>query len=249
MPNAQAVVTAEPMAEGAGARVRRAFPTPRLRTADPFVLLDEFFVEPPAGFPEHPHRGFEIITYMLDGAFRHRDSLGNDRTIPAGGLQRITAGRGIWHAEMPGQEGLNHGLQLWINLPRRLKGVDPEYQEVAAGEIPEDTGEGYRVRIVVGDRSPVRLHTPVQYLDVAVEAGHGWETTVPPDHRGFVYVLVGEGQFGPGGDVRLRPGQLLLVGEGEPVRVRAGGDEPLRFVLVTGRPHGEPIRLRGPFVD
>lgn len=112
-----------------------------------------------------------------------------------------------------------------------------------AGEIPEDTGEGYRVRIAAGDGSPVRLHTPVQYLDVAVEAGDGWESTVPPDHRGFVYVLVGEGQFGPGGDVCLRPGQLLLVDEGESARVRTGGAGPLRFVLVTGRPQGEPIRI------
>ncbi|MBX6378919.1 MAG: pirin family protein, partial [Clostridia bacterium] len=175
--------------------------------------------------------------------------LGNDRTIEAGGLQRITAGRGIQHAEMPGQEGVNHGLQLWINLPRRLKGVEPEYQEVEATAIPEDRGRGFRVRTVVGDGSPVRLHTPVLYLDVTVEAGQGWESAVPSDHRGFVYVLTSRGEFGPRGDVELQAGQLLLLEEGEPVRVRARGSEPLRFVLVTGRPHGEPMRLWGPFVD
>jgi redox-sensitive bicupin YhaK (pirin superfamily) len=116
--------------EGEGAFVRRLFPTQDFNYLDPFVLFDEFFVIPPAGFPDHPHRGFEVITYMRGGAFLHRDSMGNEQIIKAGGVQRITTGRGIVHAEMPGTKGVNHGLQIWINLPRRLKGLEPSYQNI-----------------------------------------------------------------------------------------------------------------------
>jgi len=243
-----AVVTARETPEGAGAVVRRALPSAQLPSLDPFVLLDEFFVQPPAAFPEHPHRGFEIVTYVLDGSFRHRDTLGNDSTLPAGGIQRITTGRGIQHAEMPQAEGMNRGLQLWINLPRALKGIEPEYQAVPPAAIPATAGDGYRVRQVVGGSSPVRLHTPVLYLDVALEPGKTWSEQVPSTYAGFLYVLEGSGRFGAdakeGG-----AGQLLVLGPGDEARATASGREPLRFALVAGQPLGEPIRIRGSFVD
>lgn len=242
------VLPAQAMAEGAGARVLRVFPNNHLRVVDPFVMLDEFFVEPPAGFPEHPHRGFEIITYMLEGAFRHQDSLGNDRTIHAGGIQKITAGRGLYHSEMPGTPGMNHGLQLWVNLPQRLKQIDPEYQEVAAGKIPEVTGPGYRVRTIAGNGAPTRLQTPVLYQDITLDPAATWQAEGPADFAGFLYVLQGKGKFGAG-RTRGEPGQILLLGQGSTVAAQADEAAPLRFVLLLGRPHGEPIRLRGPFVD
>lgn len=241
-------ITAQETAEGAGAVVRRAIPHASLRSLDPFVLLDEFLVEPPASFPEHPHRGFEIVTYLLEGSFRHRDSMGNDSTVDAGGLQKINTGAGIWHSEMPRSSGLNRGLQLWINLPHALKQGQPEYEGVPADRIPEQTADGSRTRIVVGAASPVSLHTPVLYLDVALQPESSWEWEVPPDYSGAIYVLSGGGHFGAE-DTEGRPGQLLVLGEGDRVRARAKASEPLRFVLFAGRPHGEPIRIRGSFVE
>ncbi|MHB1416944.1 MAG: pirin family protein [Chloroflexota bacterium] len=234
--------------DGADARIRRVLPNRNLANADPFVLLDEFFVEPPTGFPEHPHGGFEIITYILEGGFRHKDSLGNDRTVMAGGLQKINAGRGIRHAEMPASEGLSHGLQLWVNLPRAEKGSDPDYEEVTPSQVPESSGEGYQVRIIAGADSPVRLRTPVLYLDVTVQPGKSWQGELPSDYNGFVYVLRGSGRFGansgPGEE-----GRLLMLGEGDSLGATAEGETPLHFVLIAGQPHGEPIRLRGSFVE
>lgn len=236
------------MLEGAGARIRRAFPTSSLAPQDPFVLLDEFMVEPGTGFPEHPHRGFEIITYMLEGSFRHKDNLGNDREIGAGGLQKITAGRGIRHSEMPGAHGLNHGLQLWINLPRRLKQIDPDYQEVTADQIPTIQEAGRRVRIIAGPDTAVRLRTPIIYLDVELEPRAAWSYHLPDDYRGVIYLLAGEGRFdtvAAGTDT----GQVMLLGAGEQVSAQAGAEAPVRFALIAGRPHGEIPHLRGPFVD
>ncbi len=242
------VVIAHETAEGAGARVRRALPSSGLRSLDPFVLLDEFFVEPPAAFPEHPHRGFEIVTYVLEGSFRHQDSMGVDSTVETGGVQRINTGGGIWHSEMPRTEGMNHGLQLWINLPRALKQSQPEYQGLSSGQLPEAGRAGYRVRTIVGGASPVRLHTPVEYYDVSVAAGRDCELEVTPGYSGAVYVLSGSGRFGANA-ITGRPGALLVLGEGDSLRAANEGNEPLRFALIAGRPHGEPIRIHGSFVD
>ena len=230
--------------EGAGARVRRVFPTLHLPHLDPFILLDEFYVTPPAGFPDHPHRGFEAVTYMLEGAFHHRDNLGNDRIVPAGGVQRFTAGRGLIHAELPGTPNLNRGLQLWINLPRRLKAVAPDYQQVEPSAIPERKIGGARTRIVVGQDSPVQLHTPMRYLDIALEAGASFEDEILPEWNALVYVLEG----------RLRLDELELI-LSEAAVIEPGGKVTAvavalaRFVLLTGKPHGEPIHQHGPLVD
>lgn len=241
-------IEAVSMAEGAGARVRRLFPTREHQHIDPFVLLDEFTVDPTAGFPDHPHGGFEAVTYMLGGSFRHRDNLGNDEIVSAGGVQRFTAGKRIVHAELPGGEQTSHGLQLWVNLPRRLKDIEPDYQPVPADEIPESKQEGLRVRTVVGEGSPVQLRTNVRYVDVILEpdgVGHQvvYDDEVPGDWNGLIYVLQGEVTLG---------GQA--VGRGRAVTFRGGGQvrvtatEASRFVLIAGQPHGEPIHQRGSFV-
>lgn len=237
------VATTE-MREGAEARVRRLFPTAALRNLDPFVVLDEFFVEPPAGFPEHPHRGFEAITYLLEGAFRHRDNLGNDSLVHAGGAQRFNAGRGLLHSEMPGTAGLAHGLQLWINLPRRLKGMEPSYQVVPADLIPERDVDGGRERIVVGPEGPVDLQTEVRYRDVTLAAGARYSLDVD-GLAGLVYVMSGAVRLGEG---TAAEGEALVFPDGPSAPVTAEA-EGTRFALIAGRPHREPIRQWGPYVD
>jgi len=240
------VVPAVETEEGAGAVVRRLFPTGIMRDYDPFALLDEFDLRPPAGFPEHPHRGFEALTYMLEGSFHHRDDMGNDSTVAAGGAQRFTAGgRGIVHSEMPGSRGRNRGLQLWVKLPARLKGVAPTYQQVDAPGVPEAAGDGWHARIVVGEGSPVRLSTPVRYLDVRLDAWATFEDEVPFGWRGLVYVL--DGRVTVAGREARAGSAALLAGGSRPVVSAVEG--PAHLVLVLGKPIGEPIVHRGPFVE
>jgi quercetin 2,3-dioxygenase len=229
--------------DGAGATVQRIFPTPQLRHLDPFVLLDDFAVTAPAGFPEHPHRGFEAFTYMIDGSFHHRDDLGNDSLITSGGTQRFNSGRGARHSEMPGGAGTHRGLQLWVNLPRRLKTMDPEYEGTAADVMPIERTSDLEVRTVVGTGSPVALHTEVDYLDVTLLADNGFRRTIPAGRNSLVYVIFGAvdivGQ-------RVQRGEGVLLSPGE---LEIGGRTGARFALLSGEPHHEPIKHRGPFVD
>lgn len=241
----QSIWAARESTEGDAARVRRLFPGPARRNLDPFVLLDEFFVAAPAGFPTHPHRGFEAITYMLDGAFEHRDNLGNHSVVETGGAQRFNAGRGLEHSEQPQQPGVNRGLQLWINLPRRLKGMEPGYQEVQAEAIPEQTEEdGVVTRTVVGPGSPLELQTDVRYLHIRMPAGAERTWTVPEGHHGLLYLIAGTGRLAGQALDESHAGELV----GGDVTFEAG-DAPVELILLSGRPHGEPIRQWGPFVD
>ncbi|MFO7566546.1 MAG: pirin family protein [Enhygromyxa sp.] len=236
-------ISAMPAIDGAGATVQRLFPTPALRHLDPFVLLDDFDVRRPAGFPDHPHRGFEAFTYMIEGSFHHRDSMGNDSVIGPGGTQRFTSGRGARHSEMPASEGRNRGLQLWVNLPRRLKRIEPSYVGVAGEQMPVESLGDRVIREVVGARSPVVLQTEVDYLDVELLAGSSFERAVPKGHNALIYALDGELELL---GERLRGGEALLPTAGlVAIRARA----PSRLLWLSGRPHGEPIRQRGPFVD
>ncbi len=237
-------IMAVEMAEGAGARVKRLFPTQHLKHVDPFVLLDEFFVGSSAGFPSHPHRGFEAITYMLEGSFRHKDNVGNDRQVSQGGVQRFTAGRGIVHSEMPGEAELNHGIQLWVNLPKRLKKIEPSYEQVDPPQIPESTRNGQVVRTIVGDRSPIDLHTDILYLDIRVEAESSYIFAIPPRFAGLIYVYEGELQTSETG---LQAGEGLLLEAEEELSIHS--QSPSRFLALAGKPHGEPIHLHGSFVD
>ncbi len=229
--------------EGAGVHVRRLFPTAQLKHIDPFVLLDEFFLDPSVGFPAHPHRGFEAVTYMLEGSFRHEDNLGNATEVAAGGVQRFTAGKGLVHSEMPGNAPMNHGFQLWVNLPHALKQTGPDYQQVEPDLLPESVESGVRVRRVVGESSPVKLHTPVSYEIISLEQGQ-LPVVCPEGRRGFLYLYRGGLRLD---GVALAPSEGVLLEAGE--RLQAQADSPCSFILVTGRPHGEAILLHGSFVD
>lgn len=229
--------------DGAGATVQRVFPTAQLRHLDPFVLLDDFAVTAPAGFPEHPHRGFEAFTYMIDGSFHHRDDLGNDSLITSGGTQRFNSGRGARHSEMPGGAGTHRGLQLWVNLPRRLKTMDPEYEGTDASVMPVSRMNELEVRTIVGEGSPVALHTQVDYLDVTLLADNRFARTIEPERNTLVYVIAGAVEIA-GQSVSRGQGVLLSPGQ-----LEVGGRSGARFAFLSGRPHAEPIVHRGPFVD
>lgn len=266
----------EPAIEGAGVRLRRAFGFGKTDEFDPFLLLDDFRNENPvdyfAGFPWHPHRGIETITYVLAGSVAHGDSLGNSGTLRAGDVQWMTAGSGILHQEMPQGDarGRMHGFQLWANLPRSLKMTAPRYQDVPSAEIPEVTeDDGTKVRIICGEfwgkKGPVDgIATDPRYLDVFVPPGVSRTLPVETDRHAFAYVFEGEGSFRDASDPRPvateRIGSdrdadvdltgnrsLVLFGNGDEVAIRAG-DEGIRFLLVSGRPLKEPVAWQGPIV-
>jgi redox-sensitive bicupin YhaK (pirin superfamily) len=247
--------------DGAGVELTRVIGQPALPMLDPFLLLDAFRSDRPddyiAGFPPHPHRGFETVTYLLAGRMRHRDNAGHEGVIEPGGIQWMTAGRGIVHSEMPEQQaGLLEGFQLWVNLPAAHKLDPPAYQEHAAVEIPEeDRGGGVRVRVVAG-RTMHGTHGPVVqplteplYLDVQLPAGAQFSERIPPAHNAFVYVVGGGIEAGDadGGTARLGPDDLGVLSHGDEIAVRTGGQGG-RFLLIAGRPLNEPVARGGPFV-
>jgi len=242
--------------EGGGVPVRRALPS-RVATypmVDPFLLLDHFKLERQqmeGGFPPHPHRGFEIVTYYLQGSGSHSDSEGNQAVVRGGGLQRITAGRGIWHGEGAdtGESagGPLEGLQLWINLPRREKGIAPGYQGVEAPELPIRTVGDARVKTLVGEGAPTVVQTPSVYYDVTLPAGGRADLPLPAGYQGFAYVLTGAGSFGSNGQA-VATGQVAVLGPGEALPVGAGPGGA-HFVLAAGTPLREQPRWNGPYVD
>jgi len=227
--------------EGDGITVQRLMPVADLRNFDPFVLWDHFDITS-GGFPEHPHRGFEAITYLFAGAMRHTDNLGNKGTIHAGGAQRFTAGSGIVHSEIP--DGHAAGIQLWINLPKRLKGIEPGYQQTEAENIPEHHDNGVITRAIAGDAGPVILHTPVEYLDIAMPAGTTWMRDVPAGFRGLVYLVEGEAEID---GMAFHAGEAACAEDEESLTIST--DSGCRVMWCFGRPHGEPIYQHGPFVD
>ena len=236
-------IVAHAAIDGDGATVQRVFPGPELRHLDPFVVLDDFDVRRPAGFPEHPHRGFEAFTYMIEGAFHHRDSMGNDSVIGPGGTQRFSSGSGARHSEMPGTDGPNRGLQLWVNLPRRLKQMAPSYVGIAGADMPRFEGKGHVLREVVGPRSPVELQTEVEYFDLELLADASFEHEVLVGRNALIYVL--EGQVSLLGE-QLAAGHALLPTSGV---VKISASSASRVLWLSGKPHGEPINHRGPYVD
>jgi redox-sensitive bicupin YhaK (pirin superfamily) len=262
------VILPEPVVEGAGVRLRRSIATATLDYVDPFLLLDHFESDDPgdylAGFPWHPHRGIETVTYMLAGEVDHRDSIGNSGRIGPGDIQWMTAGGGIMHEEMPrpGADGRMAGFQLWVNLPAKLKMAKPRYQDVRAAQVPEvRRPDGSLIRVVAGEVDGVsgavaEIYAAPEYLDVSLAAGATFVQPVPRGHAAFAYVFRGEGRFGvgdrPAGGAS-RTGEplsalcLVLFADGDEVRV-ATQDAPVRFLLVSGRPLNEPIARYGPFV-
>jgi len=244
-----------PTSDGAGVSLTRVIGTQALSYLDPFLMLDEFGSDKPgdyiAGFPSHPHRGFETVTYMLDGRMRHKDNRGNEGLMTAGSVQWMTAGRGIVHSEMPEQEeGLMRGFQLWVNLPARDKMGPPKYQEFAPELIPEvNTAEGVLVKVIAGRVGEVvgpvqQPATQPLYLDVQLAAGARFEQPVDAGHNAFAYVYEGEAEVA---GQSAGKGELLVLGAGESVAF-TGKATLTRLILVAGRPIGEPVARYGPFV-
>jgi quercetin 2,3-dioxygenase len=258
MRQVQRVVTPTAASDGAGVRLRRSIATGELDHVDPFFLFDHFGSENPddyiAGFPMHPHRGIETVTYMLDGRVEHRDSLGNAGVIGAGDVQWMTAGSGILHEEMPkvGPRRLD-GFQVWVNLPAKLKMTRPRYQDVPAGKIPELVrADGVRVRVIAGEvegkaGAVKEIFAGPTYLDVALPAGGRFEQPVPLGHTALLYLYDGEVSVGEAADGRVAAVRLIVLTDGDVVRVRAGG-RPARFLLLSAQPLGEPAVRWGPFV-
>jgi len=235
------IVKALTVPEGDGVVVKRLMPVHGLMNFDPFVLMDHFDIDA-GGFPDHPHRGFEGMTYMLDGGMQHADNLGNRSIVTGGGVQRFTAGKGIIHSEMP--QGRAQGIQLWINLPQHLKKLDASYQQVNADEMPVVTKGGVTVRTMVGEGSPTKVQTPVLYLDVSLEASSEYQREIPDDFRGYVYVLEGDVVLN---HESLKTSEAAFFDKAETLNIQANADS--RILVCFGQPHGEPIYQHGPFVD
>jgi redox-sensitive bicupin YhaK (pirin superfamily) len=248
--------------DGAGVKLRRVIGQPQLPDLDPFLMLDEFGTDQPedylAGFPDHPHRGFETVTYMLDGRMRHRDNHGNEGVLVPGSVQWMTAGRGLVHSEMPEQQaGRMRGFQLWLNLPASQKMTAPKYQEFGPERIPTATpAVGVSAKVIAGRVAGitgpiVQPSTDPTYLDLALEPGAEFEQALPSDHAAFLYVF--EGAVRVGEEARtLGAHELAVLSEGAQLRlsgVSAGADgKTARAILVAGRPLREPVAKYGPFV-
>lgn len=255
------IVRGRPTTEGAGVELTRVIGQPDLPMLDPFLMLDAFRSDRPgdyiAGFPPHPHRGFETVTYLLAGRMRHKDSAGHEGVIEPGGIQWMTAARGIVHSEMPEQEdGLLEGFQLWVNLPAAHKMDPPAYQEHPAEAIPVERREGgVSVRVIAGRTGRGTAGPVIQplteplYLDVELPPGARFDEGLPVDHNAFAYAVSGTLQVGDGGNgvAELGRDDLGVLSRGERLSVRAG-PAGARFLLVAGRPLHEPVARGGPFV-
>lgn len=232
------------MQEGEGVAVKRLMPIANFRNYDPFVLWDDFDITPGNGFPTHPHRGFEAITYLFHGSINHADNLGNNSTVTGGGAQRFTAGRGIEHSEMPHEHDTTRGIQFWINLPQRLKKVKPGYQQVNDDEFPVQEIDGGQIKVLVGDDSPLKIMTPIRYLEIKLSSGAEHIETIPASMRGFIYIV--DGVLGIN-QKTFQTGESAFYEHEDQLRLSAHDDTHL--MLTWGQPHGEPIIQYGPFVD
>ncbi|HTS90840.1 MAG TPA: pirin family protein [Stellaceae bacterium] len=248
------LVRGMPASDGAGVRLTRVIGQPVLPGLDPFLLLDEFRSDNPgdyiAGFPDHPHRGFETVTYLIAGRMRHADNKGHAGLLGPGSVQWMTAGRGIVHSEMPEQEnGLLQGFQLWVNLPAARKMTAPRYQEIAATGIPEVVLEGgIRARVIAGSfagaNGPIDAETTAPlYLDLSLPAGSALSVPVPAGHNAFAYVFEGGVEIA---GTEVPTSALAVLGAGDRVAIRAAA--PARLLAVAGKPIAEPVARYGPFV-
>lgn len=241
--------------EGAGVLLQRSFGPSRQNLFDPFLLFDHFAFNDPiegpiVGFPQHPHRGIETVTYMLEGNVRHRDSMGNVGIIGPGDLQWMTSGRGILHEELPkrGPSGVVNGFQLWVNLPAALKMSEPRYQEIIAGDVPIIEKDGAEVRLVAGEfagtRGPVaEIAIQPLYMDVTLKAGGSFALPVPVEHAAYIYVIEGSAEIG---STQVEAVKMLVLGDGDELSVKS--EKGVRFLVMAGKPIGEAIVPYGPFV-
>jgi redox-sensitive bicupin YhaK (pirin superfamily) len=251
------LVAGQPTSDGAGVKLVRVLTQNLQRRLDPFLMLDAFGSDSRddyiGGFPDHPHRGFETVTYMLEGRMRHRDSAGNEGLLTNGAVQWMTAGRGVIHSEMPEQEdGRMEGFQLWLNLPARDKLCEPWYRDIPSAEIPEAQAEGVRVRVIAGQALGVqgamqREATAPTYLDLHLEPGARFDQALPPAHNAFVYVYRGSLTVADTEVPRQRMALLANTPGSDGVVLKAGA-EGAKAVLIAGQPLNEPIAQYGPFV-
>jgi redox-sensitive bicupin YhaK (pirin superfamily) len=255
------IVKPQPVMEGAGVRLKRSIATATLDHLDPFLLFDHFGSDNPEdyikGFPMHPHRGIETVTYMIKGQVNHKDSMGNSGSIGSGDIQWMTAGGGIMHEEMPqSDQGEMIGFQLWVNLPASLKMTAPRYQDVTADQIPEVAREdGVKIKVIAGKVDGVKgavseIYADPAYLDVSIPANGSFSHPVEKGHTAFAYVFEGRGVFGPGDGApenSVSQQGLVIFGDGDYIQAGAA-KEPVRFLLVSGKPLNEPIARYGPFV-
>ncbi len=254
------VFTAPRAQDGDGVDLRRAFPGNAMMDLDPFLLLDQMGPMDSApgkarGFPPHPHRGFETVTYLLSGEMQHRDSWGNHGLLRPGDVQWMTAGSGLVHSEMPSETfvregGRLHGFQLWINLPRRDKMIPPRYQDTPAARIPVAEGEGVSVKVIAGEslgtRGVIETLIPILYLHATLAPGASFTQPAPKTANAFAFVIGGEGLFA--GTKAARYQVAVFDRGGDAVEVTNTGNEPLSFLLIAGEPIGEPVARYGPFV-
>lgn len=260
----KSVVTAEKLLEGGGFPVRRPFPTAKCADVDPFLLLDhlgpvEWGPGQGIGAPDHPHRGFETVTYLLSGEMEHKDSSGHKGKLRPGDVQWMTAGRGVVHSELPSTKfmkegGTMHGFQLWVNLPARKKMIEPRYQEIPRENIPTATSKDglVKVKIIAGESigvsAVIDTHTPIIYLHFSIKPGGGLTQTVPNNFNAFAYIIKGAATFGPK-SVLAKEGQTAIFENGENVSISVPlKGEKTDLLLLAGRPINEPIERYGPFV-
>lgn len=242
--------------EGAGVHLKRAFGYNEVPLLDPFLLLDDFHSDNPddyiAGFPWHPHRGIETVTYMLHGKIKHGDSMGNKGIIGSGDVQWMTAGSGIIHEEMPQQSELLWGFQLWVNLPSSYKMMNPRYREVKKEQIPEILIGDVKIKIICGEVQGIKgsVHDIVaepEYLDITIPPHKNFEHQVKRGNKVFIYVIEGSGYFDPESEREIGAENVVIFEDGDKVEIKAG-DKTLRFLLISGKPIGEPVAWYGPIV-
>ena len=240
--------------DGAGVKLRRIIGGPDLNMLDPFLLFDEFGSDDPddyiGGFPPHPHRGFETITYMLNGKFKHKDSAGNEGYLSDGSVQWMTAGKGVIHSEMPEQtDGLSRGFQLWLNLPKKLKMIEPAYNDIPAQSIPKINIPGGYIKVICGEingmKGPGRAHTGMLYYDISLFPGNNIEISVDDDWNSFIYIYNGKAKIA---NKRLNSGQLGVLSNSGIVDLHADGSSDLKCIIVGGEKLNEPVARGGPFV-
>jgi quercetin 2,3-dioxygenase len=247
-----------PTSDGAGVKLKRIIGTQELNQWDPFLLLDEFKNDNPddyaAGFPDHPHRGFETLTYMMAGAFTHRDSKGHEGHLTAGSVQWMTAGRGIIHSEMPEQtDGLAWGYQLWLNLPAKLKMIEPKYQDISAESLPIVEEEGITAKVLAGEfkgaQSPAQSFIPFTYLDVQLEPGAFVILDAPENQNAFLYVIEGQAKIeSDTNPSEIKAGYLGLLGDGDSVKIANTSGGNTHFLFASAQKLNEPVVRGGPFV-
>ena len=250
--------------EGAGVRLKRSIATQKLDYLDPFLLFDHFGSDDPedyiAGFPMHPHRGIETVTYLLDGSVKHKDSMGNQGILEKDAVQWMTSGSGIIHEEMPRPyNGKMEGFQLWVNLPAKLKMTTPRYQEVKSSQVPKINSEGGAiVKIIAGEIRGVKgavteIFADPMYLDVNIPTGSSFEQPIKPGHTAFAYIFQGEGTFeeldpkSQEKETIVQSTKLVIFGDGDYIKAKSK-KTPFRFLLISGKPLNEPIARYGPFV-